>query len=69
MRAALPGEVVEAAPIHDEDFCDSCGDCLDCYGDDPCGRYGDEGHMWVVYEDQVAEFWADHPGAKAAAAS
>jgi hypothetical protein len=27
-----------------EDFCDRCGDCLACYGDDPCYDGGD--HNW-----------------------
>lgn len=66
MRASLTGEVVEAVPIHGEDFCDSCGDCLSCYGSDPCGQYGDEGHSWVVYEDEAAEFWSNHPEARPA---
>jgi len=30
-----------------EDFCDTCGDCLACYGDDPC--YPDEYHLWIKY--------------------
>lgn len=40
---------VEAIPKHMEDFCDSCGDCLDCYGSDPCAD-GDF-HLWVQYGD------------------
>ena len=36
------------------DFCDGCGDCLSCYGGDPCYRTDppDAAHMWVVYDDQ-----------------
>lgn len=26
-------------------FCDRCGDCLACYGDDPCGSHGGD-HVW-----------------------
>lgn len=41
-------EVIEATPICGEDFCDSCGDCLYCYGGDDC-YYSDGGHYWVEY--------------------
>lgn len=40
----------EAEPICGEDFCDSCGDCLACYGDEPC-FYNALGHYWVKYEE------------------
>lgn len=30
------GERVMPSPICCEDFCDDCGDCLVCYGEDPC---------------------------------
>ena len=46
------------------DFCDLCGDCLRCYGNDPC--YYDRGigeHQWVVYADQREQWRADHPTA------
>ena len=33
------------------DFCDACGDCLACYGDDPCTGADDGVHMWV-YRDE-----------------
>ncbi len=29
-------------------FCDSCGDCLHCYGGDPC-PYGH--HWFVIYQE------------------
>lgn len=30
------------------DFCDECGDCIECYGDDPC--FPDAcGHLLVRY--------------------
>ena len=32
-------------------FCDTCGDCLVCYGEDPCGGTGPPGgHYFVIYE-------------------
>jgi len=34
-------------PVCGEDFCDGCGDCLDCYIGDPCIYYGE--HSWVFY--------------------
>lgn len=30
-------------------FCDKCGDCLHCYGGDPCYTGSTDQHMWVVY--------------------
>ena len=41
----------EATPVCGEDFCDSCGDCLVCCGEDPCYGPGGGDHYWVVYED------------------
>ena len=40
----------ERVPKCGEDFCDWCGDCLHCYGGDPC-RDGSAAskHVWVVY--------------------
>jgi len=36
-----------------EDFCDACGDCLDCYPGQCMGDRSDDGlsteHCWVVY--------------------
>jgi hypothetical protein len=52
--------VVQAVPRCGKDFCDQCGDCLCCYGDDPCGMHEGD-HTWVVYSDRLAEFYADHP--------
>lgn len=48
-------KVVDAVPEHGEDFCDQCGDCLDCYAVDPCWHSSGE-HAWIVYEDQAEEF-------------
>jgi hypothetical protein len=41
-------------PICGEDFCDSCGDCLACYGEDVCYAtlHDDQKHLWVKLEPQ-----------------
>jgi len=44
-----------ATPICGEDFCDSCGDCLACYGGDWCPEGG---HTWVVYAEDATAFKA-----------
>lgn len=44
-------ESVEAEPICGVDFCDSCGDCLSCYGGDPCCKNEDRNHRWIEYQD------------------
>ena len=36
-----------------EDFCDQCGDCLACYGSDPCIPNDDGPHFWVQYGDDT----------------
>ncbi len=36
----------EATPICQQDFCDDCGDCLSCYGEDECPGGV---HRWVQY--------------------
>ena len=41
----LESEIAE--PVCGEDFCDTCGDCLACYGDDLCTE--DDFHFWVRY--------------------
>lgn len=48
---------VEATAICGVDFCDHCGDCLPCYGEDPCYRGS---HLWVIYEDDLEEFLKTH---------
>lgn len=35
---------MEHLPSCGEDFCEDCGDCMACYGDDPCRN--DQGHDW-----------------------
>ena len=43
---------VEYAPECGVDFCCDCGDCLSCFGDDPC-YYNDDGpHRWEKYLDE-----------------
>jgi hypothetical protein len=48
-------EIVEAEPVCGLDFCDSCGDCLNCYGGDECLEGYDGKHYWVVYQDKSVE--------------
>lgn len=38
-----------AEPVCDEDFCDSCGDCLVCHAEDRCHGSDDGRHHWVRY--------------------
>lgn len=47
---------IEARPVCGSDFCDCCGDCIACFAGDCDGR-------WLVYEDELADFLKDHPGA------
>jgi len=44
--------VEEAKPVCNQDFCDECGDCLACYGEERCwdGAYDRGSHLWIVYE-------------------
>lgn len=40
-------------------FCDTCGDCLSCYIDDPC-RDGDaSSHYFVVYEEDLPAWFGE----------
>lgn len=39
----------EAEPDCGLDFCERCGDCLDCYGGDECLESKDGQHLWVRY--------------------
>ena len=45
----------DLTPVCGNDFCDQCGDCLECSGGDPCwyNAYGD--HLWVHYVDSLDE--------------
>jgi hypothetical protein len=38
-------------PICGKHFCDECGDCLYCHGDEPC--YIGGVHRWVIYKEGV----------------
>ncbi len=51
-------KIVRAKPICGEDFCDICGDCVECYGNQACTDSW--GHRWVVYKEDVQEFYATH---------
>lgn len=58
--------VYDLEPQCGEDFCDRCGDCLHCYGGDPCYYGGDVyedphklgAHQWIVElePDEVEAF-------------
>ena len=50
LRTDEPDKVIELTPRCSRDFCDRCGDCLHCYGGDPCLRF--KTHVWVIYEDE-----------------
>ena len=52
-REDLYTEVINTEPIHDEDFCDRCGDCLKCYGEDKCVNGGE--HFFVRYVQHEEE--------------
>ena len=41
----------EAEPECGKDFCDNCGDCLYCYGDEECTCSNNGKHHWAEYED------------------
>jgi hypothetical protein len=43
--------IEELEPVCGKDYCDSCGDCLHCYGSDPCIENEDGPHYWVRYEN------------------
>ena len=43
--------VADCKPSCGVDFCDACGDCLACYGEDKCSMSGDGCHIWVKYKD------------------
>ena len=38
-------------PICGEDFCDRCGDCLACYGDEHSCIDG-QPHLWIQEEEE-----------------
>lgn len=42
--------ILSGIPICMEDYCDSCGDCLSCNGEDSCYHSRDGEHFWVIYD-------------------
>lgn len=36
-------------------FCEACGDCLACYGEDRCDASEDGKHVWVKHEEGAQE--------------
>lgn len=34
-------------PICGQDFCEACGDCMSCYGGDPCTLDDTGRHVWL----------------------
>ena len=46
------GHLEREAPVCGQDFCDACGDCLRCYGDDECPDGG--AHFWLYYFDALS---------------
>lgn len=48
-------DVIEAEPECGIDFCDSCGDCLHCFGEDECFENTSGIHRWVKYIKRVVE--------------
>lgn len=52
-------EEQDREPECGKDFCDQCGDCLWCYGGDPC--WPDDGnHSWIIYYDDCREGFNAH---------
>ena len=54
-RVLQPGyNVVEfcRTPVCGEDFCERCGDCLSCYGDECCVLNDDGPHLWFIEPDE-----------------
>lgn len=41
-------DTVRLTPKCGQDFCEQCGDCLYCYGEDECVITGN-GHDWIKY--------------------
>jgi hypothetical protein len=62
-RRAETGDTLrtdEHEPECGEDFCDVCGDCLACYGGDPCCPDGTDrsAHRWIRHESAAASMIA-----------
>jgi hypothetical protein len=52
-------KTVNDEPECGEDFCDSCGDCLHCYGGDECLENEGGEHLWVEYIEREIELPAE----------
>lgn len=48
-RGQLIKETVDEIPQCGKDTCDSCCDCLACYGSDRCHANDSGQHVWVEY--------------------
>lgn len=42
----------DMVPVCGEDFCDRCGDCLHCYGNEGCAFNDDGPHLWLIEPDE-----------------
>lgn len=70
MIVHLPDGVrMEATPVCERatgargDYCDNCGDCLNCSGEDECFRDTDGEHAWVAVTEDLQEWLSRHPDA------
>lgn len=55
-RGTILIETVEDVPkCENQNFCDTCGECLYCFNEDNCfpnlQEGGDGKHRWIVYKD------------------
>ncbi len=44
---------VKDVPECGRDYCDSCGDCLHCYGETECSATSNKKHFWVEYLNET----------------
>ena len=47
--------IEDREPTCGEDFCESCGDCLSCYGGHECTESSDGEHWWVESEQEAQD--------------
>lgn len=59
-RCEAVAVVAKAEPICGRDMCDTCGDCLHCYGDEPCAVAKSGHHAWYVYASDVEDWKREH---------